>query len=1141
LAAVGAAAELARLGWQTAAGWPAAALLRSTGFGAGVAALTAEALWAARAAGRRGGGGGGERERSRRWARLRGCVVLVGLVLVTGPWAALTAPLHPRVVDGAARGFDAALALPIGDTAVRALAAAPWLGELSALATALLPFAMLIVWGQRRRTRAAAELATALVAAAVIAFAAWHVLPVVGPRIVGAGAGLEPQLAMPAPRDRLPSLATAWLVLLWWHAHGRPGLRAALGVGGVLMIVGALGSGRDYVADLVLALPVAALALAGSAVPSPARRRALAAGAALFAGWLALLGGGALGGSALAPPWAALIAWATVLATVATTWAIERTLRRAAAGHVAADDDAAVGASVTARAPAAEVRLNRAVAAAFFLSGFAGLLYEVVFEKALALTFGSTARAATTVLATYMGGIALGAFLGGRLGARRSDPLRLYALCEGGIALLAALSPLTFRGVRAAYVVLAGGGDPARPSLTWLQLALGAAVLLPPTLLMGITMPVVTRHFSDRRQTLGVSVGTLYGANTLGAALGATLAGYALLPSLGVSGTTWLAVAANLTVAVVGLRLHERARDLPPAAAPAAGSDTAALPARGDAAVPLVVLTVGGVVTLALEVVYVHLLAVVAGNSAYAFALMLGCFLLALGCGAALMRRALAGGIVDAASALAWGQLGVAGCLLGGVFLWNAVPDYFAGFERYPLARSFGAREVVRFGVCALAMAPPAACIGAAYPAAMEWIGRSSARPVAAFGRASALNTAGNIVGALVGALLVARLGSLRSLQLLATISALLGIIAVVGVARRRRLAALAPLVAVAALALAQPRAFDLSRLASGANVYFAYQSYGTVIDHAESLDGGLTTVAESRDPDGSRVLTLLTNGKFQGDDSPRREVAAQWGFALYPLLHTAGRDRALVIGFGTGTTTAATRDAGFATVDVVDLSRDILQLADRYFGRVNGGVLHAPGVSAHVTDGRNWLLLCRQRYDLITIEVTSIWFAGAAALYNRELYELAAGALGERGVLQQWMQLHRLSPADLASILASVRAVFPHVTLYTSGTQGAIVACRHECAPNAETLARLDATPALQPALALFGGHAGALLRQQLLDDAAIARLLAASAGDSAELVSTDDNLFLEYDTPRGNVRPFARSLAENQRWLRSFARPRP
>lgn len=1108
LAAVAAAVagEVARVALEHAAGRSAAVLVADFGVGAGAGSLVVQAWLVARARGD---------ERVRRLTVLLGCLLVVAFVFLSTPFIMVTVSLHPRTLDAAVYAFDRSLRVQPGFVLGRLCAAHPLLGRAAYVVYSAVPFGFALMWAAERRAQRPApiDLLTVFVVATAAGMLLYHAFPVVGPKYAlpswpTRAPGLDelrPDGAMPVllPRNCMPSLHTTWVLLLWWGSRQRgPLLRAVAGVFVTMTAVAMLGLGLHYVADLAAAVPFAAAVEAAGAPPSLERRRSLAVNGALFVGWLALFRDG----------WFArhpvpALSWALLVAASGVALWLERRAWDASHAAPAVEPEQAP--------PAADARLNRLVIVAFFVSGFAALLYEVVFEKQLALTFGSTARAATTVLTTYMGGLALGAWYGGVVGTRRRDALRLYAACEGGIALFCAATPWLFRAVRGAYVLVAGGGDPSRPWLVALQVALGALVLLPPTFLMGVTLPVLARHFADRRQTLGTSIGALYGANTIGAALGALVAGYFLVPMLGVSSTIWVAVALDLSVAVIGLRLHDGAAALPPVAPL---PEPATTPSARHGRIAVAVLTGGGVVSLALELVYVHLLGVVAGNSVYAFALMLACFLVALGGGAALMRRALRDGL-DPAAGLAWCELGVAVCLLAGVFWWNEIPDYFASYADYVVARNFGAREVIRFVVCATAMIPPAACVGAAYPAAIEWIGRGAARPVRALGRAAALNTAGNIAGALAGAPLVAALGSLHALQLLAGASALLGLVAALGVARARRVFAVAPVVAVLALAAAQPRSFDLERLSSGANVYFAPQRYGRVIAAAESLDGGLTTVAESRDPDGSRVLTLLTNGKFQGDDSPRREMAAELGFARVPLALTPARGRALVVGFGTGVTAAQLADAGVAHVDVVDLSRDIVELADRFMGRANHGVLHRPGVSLHITDGRNWLLLRPARYDLITIELTSIWFAGAATLYDRELYQLAAGALRDGGVLQQWLQLHRLAPIDLASALASLHAVFPYVYLYVVGTQGAMIGCRRDCPP-----------------------PAGAADRP-LLDTAAVERLIAAAAAAVGErpdeLVSTDDNRFLEYHTPRANTRPYAASLRANVAWLRSFAAP--
>jgi spermidine synthase len=228
-------------------------------------------------------------------------------------------------------------------------------------------------------------------------------------------------------------------------------------------------------------------------------------------------------------------------------------------------------------------------------------------------------------------------------------------------------------------------------------------------------------------------------------------------------------------------------------------------------------------------------------------------------------------------------------------------------------------------------------------------------------------------------------------------------------------------------------------------------------------------------------------------------------------------------------------RDAGFARTDVVDLSADVLALGARHFREINGDVLASPRVHAFVNDGRNFLMLSQRSYDVVAVEISSIWFAGGSALYDRDFYAIVKRRLAPGGVLEQWIQLHRLAPLDLVSIIATVRSEFSDVWLYYAGTQGMIVACDAPCAPQPASVAALDATPALQEILGLYGGSK-AILGSLLLDREGIARLLA-SVPDVDDLVSTDDNLLLEYETPRANVRPLTPTLVANVMYLRSFS----
>lgn len=1084
--------------------------------------------------------------RSRSWLPLS-----VGLLpifcLLSTQFLMLTVTLRPKALDPYLWFFDQTLGLRWSVDLGTAFASHRGLRLLSQSAYLALPLALaLAVVGEiRRGTEARGSVFRLFVLSTLIGFTLYFAFPALGPRPYFGKAfptqlpaltdGL-PQAGYPeqfgAPRNAMPSLHFAWALLLAVRAwRGRWLERASYLAFCGLTLLATLGMGHHYAIDLFAALPLVILTLTladRSLAPALRLRLAFESGGLLFASLLASFLLPRL------PAFGPLAAWALVLSLVGH-FAIS--LRRLATGATAGRASEARPASVS----SLDSRTVR-VGLMFFLSGAAALGYEVVFSKGLALAFGSTALAMYTVLMTYMGGMALGAWWGGRLAERTRSPLRTYAYLELAIAAWCIASPITRPLFRSLYALLASGLEPDSAWITVLRLAVGGAVLLPVTFLMGATLPVMAKALQSRF-SLGQATATLYTANTAGAALGAVLTAYAVVPSLGVTRTTLAAALLSILAGWLALGMAKRESDSSRSPTSAPSQESRGIQTTevrfGRAAFFLV--TSCGLVTLALEVVYIHLLAVVAGNSVYAFGLMLFAFLSGLALGAAATRRLLRTSIRPSAAFAAWG-FALTAAILGGVFLWDSLPGYFAQFSIVRDRMGFGLREFVRAQVCFAVMLPPAVCLGAMFPLAVEAIGRlGPEHRLARLGRAAALNTLGNILGVAVAAfLLLPGPGSLRGLWLLAGVAGVTALVAA-GTqfatydSRERRLL-LAGLLVALGLAVAQPADFDQTALASGANVYFKADAYGEVIDHAESADGGLTSVARvSRPGSDQPVLTLLTNGKFQGDNGHDREMAAQYGFALAPLLHTTGRERALVIGYGTGVSAGAIHRAGFSHLDLVELSGDVFELANRHFADVNGRPDLAAGTESFVTDGRNFLLLQDRQYDLISLEISSIWFAGAASLYNREFYALAKNRLRPGGVLQQWLQLHRLDPLDIGYVLGSARAEFRYVWLYKIGPQGVIIASDTPLASRPETIALLNGAQALEPVRGFFGGDFGRLTRTLLLDPAATDRVLDALGG-AETLISTDDNLFLEYHTPRGNVRDYGLSIRANLEFLSQF-----
>lgn len=740
--------------------------------------------------------------------------------------------------------------------------------------------------------------------------------------------------------------------------------------------------------------------------------------------------------------------------------------------------------------------MQRRALAIFVFSGAAGLIFEVALQRSVARAFGVSAFATSTVLAAYMAGLALGAVLFGPLADRLARPARLYAALEAGIGLCALALPFTTRATVGWFSALARGAEHDAPAVVGGRLVLTLTLTLVPTLLMGGTLPAMGRALEGEGR-----LARLYAANMLGAAAGAAIAAYALLPALGISGTAWVGGALNLLAAGLALTLTPPG---PPQAAPRQPD--------GDAPPRLIsaLAAWSGVVTFVAEVAWFHLLAVVVGTSAYAFGLMLAVFLLGLTLGS----RWVASLTADRVSLRTLGrvQLAAAAALVVTLPLWERVPSLFLAAA--PLATSFGARELVRAIACVELLLVPAAILGAVYPLLLRIVEREAALGRAA-GRLAAVNTVGAVLGALgAGFVLLPGLGGRGVL-----VAAGVALAGVAGLLLRERLRWAA--VAVALVAVALP-GWNVARLASGANVYFADTGYskGELLWARESVSSGLTSVVRSA----SGTSTLLTNGKFQGNDTG--EVAAQRGFSQVPLVVQRRFGRALLIGVGTGCSLATLVAQPFEHVDAAELSADILEAARTHFAKVSDGVLAGhPKLTLHVADGRNVLLLSPHTYDLIALELSSIWFAGASDLYNRDFYALAKERLSSDGVVQQWVQLHHLTRRDLAVILNSAAQVFRHVHLYFVGEQGIVLASD---APLVADVARLKALSAQLAGTAATSGLPAeqlvALTGRLALDTPGVRRLVeeeARAAGVSPEaLVSTDDNLALEYSTPKANVR---------------------
>jgi len=788
--------------------------------------------------------------------------------------------------------------------------------------------------------------------------------------------------------------------------------------------------------------------------------------------------------------------------------------------------------------PSTRLRLA-AVGGLFVLTGAVALVAEQVFEKLLSTVVGASTPAGAIVLAVYFAGLTLGGLLYPAAIARLRRPLRLYALLEGFVGLWAIGLAILFpwlQGAASAVIGLAGDSGVA---LLVLRLVVAGAWILPPTVAMGMTFPAMVGVLEQAGVPgLHRRMARFYALNLLGAVLGAALAPYLLFPTIGLVGALLLAAALEVLVVVTCLALGRGwvgVGELAPGAGPRWAGALALLRQPGPAV--LVACAVGsGFLVFCLEVVWLHLVGAVVGTSVYAFANMLLAVLLGLLLGGALSSI---GRNQDEPLPLVVlpAVLGVAGWLLlltGG--LWDVVPAVFAIDG---LVSSFAGGEALRLLVCGVLVGLPATALGLVYPLLfrLPLFPRTQADSFA--GLLAAANAVGCIAGALVGGfVLIPGPGSEATLRGLIAVVLGLGVASALGLLIRQlrsdepsprlRLPLLAALLVLGALgvaALAQEEPWDRLALTSGTNVYFAPTHVGSTTEllhfHEDSY-GGFTTVVRNRTVDGDPWQVLLTNGKFQGNDVGER--AAQVAFALVPVLHSQRRDEALVIGLGTGQTAQVVAAAGYRSVEVAEISPGIVDAAEAWFEPVHHGVLSRPGVSLELEDGRNHLLRSPGGYDLVTIELNSVWFSGATSLYSREFYRLVRERLAPGGVLVQWIQLHHIAPEEVLSVMATLQAELPWVSLWQIGGQGLFLASEDPLELQPGVLAQLRDNPELASAVALVEarhGDLGQLLEDTLVLSAPELATRCQRALADGVPVTTDGNRWLEWHTPRHNLEP--------------------
>ena len=662
-------------------------------------------------------------------------------------------------------------------------------------------------------------------------------------------------------------------------------------------------------------------------------------------------------------------------------------------------------------------------------SGFAALIYEIVWFQLLQFVIGSTAVSLAVLLGTYMLGMCLGSILLPRFVPNDRNPLRTCAWLEIAIGILGAIVLYAIPYVGRCYITTAGHGS----SGILISGALCALCLLPPTLCMGATLPAISRYVQSTPQ--GVCwLGLLYGGNILGAVLGCLVSGFYLLRVYDMPTATSVAIAINGMVALIGFSLAPRI-----SFQPEQHSLKGIQNAPGSSWIYLSI-ALSGFCALGAEVIWTRLLSLLLGPTVYTFSIVLAVFLIGLGMGSSI------GSLVGRAIMRPKLALGVCQILLMAAIGWTAYA-LACSLPYWPVMPMISTSPWFNFQIdvvrCTWAILPATVLWGASFPLALAAAASQGQDPGYLVGKVYAANTFGAIIGAIgTSLILIGWLGTQGSQQVLVGASGVAALLAFVpayntGVTRigsfNGRFTGFlifCGVVIFGVLLVCQLPRIPWQLIADGRYVAMGVRTYDRqVLCVGEGVNASVAVME-----DNGGVRTLCINGRVNGTSSP---LNVRMLGHLPALLHHHPQS-VLVVGCGTGIAAGSfVPYPEVGKIEICEIERMMPEMAAPFFSRENYDVIKDPRVQIIYDDARHYISTTKEKFDIITSHTFDPWVKGTGGLYTREYFELCKQHLNPGGIVAQWLPFYVTNSAVIKNELATFFSVFTNGVIWGTGGQG--------------------------------------------------------------------------------------------------------
>jgi spermidine synthase len=774
-----------------------------------------------------------------------------------------------------------------------------------------------------------------------------------------------------------------------------------------------------------------------------------------------------------------------------------------------------------------------------FFTNLLSLSCQVLWLRKLSYLFGSTATVFSTVISIFLLGLALGALAAGRLADRSANPWRLLAFAEILLGSYCLLSLPIFEAGRSFFLVVFPN-DLAPFPAALAKFFVVLVCMLPPTLAIGAAFPLAVRIYGREMGTLGHDISLVYGLDTLGAAVGALLAGFVLVPGLGLAASTRMlgiaAVLVGLGILVSRGQAASRAarkerrekkkdqkdikdlRDVKDRKEPAVAVEPAAAPAsRGRLGIILVTFFLSGGAALLLETGWNRFFSLLNGTHVYSTSTVLAGFLLGIGFGSLLMARWI-DRVRDpfAVVALLYGVIALSGMLVfrSSDLFTRAYFTLFRWSDGY-YAFQLGVSLVIGLIVILATLA-----MGANFPLVARIATRAAEERGASAGRVFFVNTLGAVLGAFLAEFLILPAWGFSGLMLVTLVIYALaaGAFLALSPGPRRGVNAAVCAALLAGAVLLSPAVLDF-RLPYHALYYHGLrlgdmEAYRTEIARMEMLDerqsfyGQVAVVKIGED------LLLKHNGKTDASTN-LRDNRTQILLGHLPLLFHPNPRRVLAIGLGGGfTLRAVTHHPEAAEITMVEIDPQVVATAREHFAAPSDRSLEDPRVRVVTNDGRNYVDSAEGKYDVITSEPPNIWVAGVSGLFTQEFYRTVDGRLAPGGILCQWVPLYEMEKEDFRIMLNTITSVFRYVTFWQIGTDVGILASNSPFRVDLPDVLRKIRRFEIQKDLVEIGFSERGFL-QFLNKPVALPEQVPAFLG-KVDVVNTDDRPVLEFSTAR-------------------------